>query len=126
MSKVNYFKSCLEAQHACAQLPTSAVKVTLLAFPAECHAAAYLPLGAQRPLLSIDISCRHGGQQQTGHGCGLMMGQTDGWMDTIQFTDPAQHYYASSVNKHFISTQETAITSPLLNSVSVAVGPAVP
>ena len=49
----------------------------------------------------------------------------DGWTRN-SFIDPAQHYYASSVNKHFISTQETAITSPLLNSVSVAVGPAVP
>jgi len=41
--------------------------VTLLAFAAGRLAAATLPLGAQRPPLSIDISYRHGAQQQTRH-----------------------------------------------------------
>jgi len=36
--------------------------------------------GRQRPLLSIDICCQHGAQQQTCHTLLLsrMMGQTDG------------------------------------------------
>jgi len=58
----------------CVQLPMSAVNVTLLAFAAERRAAARaavpLLLGARRlprpaPPLSIDISRRHGAQQQT-------------------------------------------------------------
>ena len=44
------------------QLPASTVNVTLLAFAAKRHAAV---LGTQQPLLSIDISCSHGTQQQT-------------------------------------------------------------
>jgi len=39
--------------------------VTLLAFAAERRAAAPLLPGAWRPLLSIDVSSRHGVQQQT-------------------------------------------------------------
>jgi len=45
----------------CVQLRTSAVNVTLLAFAAV---ALLLPR-ARRPALSIDVSCRHGAQQQT-------------------------------------------------------------
>jgi len=39
--------------------------VTLLAFAAERRAAAPLLPGAWRPRLSIDVSSRHGVQQQT-------------------------------------------------------------
>jgi len=43
------------------QLPTSAVNATLLAFAGERRAAAR----AAAPLLSIDVSCPPGPQQQT-------------------------------------------------------------
>jgi len=47
-------------EQICVQLPTSAVSVTLLAVVAERRAIA-----AVRRALSIDISRRHGAQQQT-------------------------------------------------------------
>jgi len=53
---------CQSNQQVSVQLPTSAVKATLLVFAAEHHAEAPLLLGAQWPPLSIDISCRHGAQ----------------------------------------------------------------
>jgi len=41
------------------------VNVALLAFAAECRAAAPLLLGTRSLPLSIDVSRRHGAQQQT-------------------------------------------------------------
>jgi len=69
------------------QLPTSAVNATLLAF-----AAAAPPLllgGSRRPPLSINISCRHGAQQQTRRR-GRMMGQTNR-RTPASFIQPAAH-----------------------------------
>jgi len=63
----------------CVQLLTSADNVALPAFAAAGRAAARLLLSAWRPPLSIDISCRHGAQQQTRRTWRLrrMMGRTD-------------------------------------------------
>jgi len=41
------------------------------------RSAALLLLGARRPPLTIDISCRHGAQQQTRRSCVRMVGRTD-------------------------------------------------
>ena len=55
----------------------------LSTFAAERRAAALLPLGPRRQPLLIDISCRHGAQQQTAVRpcCGRVIGQTDRRMD---------------------------------------------
>jgi len=83
-----------------AQLPTSAVNVTLLAFAAERRAAAPLLVGVRRlprpaPPLSIDISGLHDAQQQSHRTPRLRSDfgtdrQTDGRTHD-RFIDPAQH-----------------------------------
>jgi len=50
--------------------------VTLLAFAAECRAAAPLMASARRLPLLMNISSPHGAQQQT-RRTGQMTGQTD-------------------------------------------------
>jgi len=54
----------------------------------------------QRRPLSIDISCRHGTQQQTRRSDVQMMGQTDRQIDSRHFHRPCFAYYASDVNKY--------------------------
>jgi len=71
------------------------VNVALLAFAAECRAAAPLLLGARRLPLSIDISRLHGAQQQTRCTPRLRSidgtdGRTDG-RTLDRFVDPAAH-----------------------------------
>ena len=68
-------------EEVCVELSTLAVNMTLLAFAAERLAAAPVLLGAQQPLLLINISCWHSTLQQT-HCISVQWaydGRTDRW-----------------------------------------------
>jgi len=63
--------------------------------PACCSAA----VGARRPLLSIDLSCPYGAQQQTHRGCSLQPNDgTDRQTDVRPFHRPTLHTVHNSVN----------------------------
>ena len=100
-------RKLLQQVQVCVQLPTSAVKVTLLAFAVECHVVApcWGTTGAGRPAAAaVDISHSHGAQQQTRcmlqSNNGTNRWQTDG-QKLNHFTDPAPQsiYYANIANK---------------------------
>jgi len=80
-------------------LVNSAVNMTLPALADERRAAAPLLLGARRPPLSIDISYRHGAQQQTRRTSLLRSNDgTDRRTDTRPLRRPCSTYYAGGAN----------------------------
>ena len=86
-------KSPIQPKQIGVQPFMAAVNVPLLAYAADrhaavrCAAAAPLLLGARHPLLSIDIICLQGTQQQTRHTLLLWsIDGTDKRMDALTFT----------------------------------------
>ena len=97
-------QNCTASYKICQTSLCSAVYVSwqrgpLLASAAVCHAVAQLLLSAERPPLSIDISCLHGTRQQTRRS--TMRQANDGTdRQTERQTDARQFHRPSSASPH--------------------------